>query len=158
MEDRLRRVAKSIDPAVLGPRIRAARLAVGKTQGQVADGRASAAYLSRIEAGQRRPDPDLLEHLAARVGASVEALLTGASADRRDFLRLEVDYAELSLASGAAREALDRVSAVAAEIADYDLPEWGTPPGWWWPGPTRRWGRCRRRSGPTVRSRPLAGF
>lgn len=123
MEAQWRRLAKSIDPMVLGPRIKAARLAVGKTQGELVEGRASGAYLSRVEAGLRRPDPELLEFVAERVGVPVEALLSGASADRRDFLRLEVDYAELELASGSARQALDRVERLRTELGEYSLPD-----------------------------------
>ena len=97
---------REIDPAVLGRRIRTARLGRGLTQAQVADDRASVGYMSRIEAGQRRPDGALLEFMAVQLSVSVEELLTGISRDDLDTLRLALDYAELSLATGSATDAL----------------------------------------------------
>ena len=51
--------SRTVDPAVLGPRVRAARLRAGLTQAEAAGTEMSTAYVSRIEAGQRRPDPAL---------------------------------------------------------------------------------------------------
>ncbi|WP_414690010.1 helix-turn-helix domain-containing protein, partial [Nocardioides sp.] len=50
-------LTKTIDPGALGARLRSARLRAGLTQSQVAGSDLSTAYVSRIEAGQRRPDP-----------------------------------------------------------------------------------------------------
>jgi ribosome-binding protein aMBF1 (putative translation factor) len=47
---------KEIDPAELGQRIRAARVAKGWTQTQLAGDDISVGYVSRIESGQRRPN------------------------------------------------------------------------------------------------------
>lgn len=104
-------LAKTIDPGVLGRRIREARLAAGLRQADVADGRCSTAYLSRIEAGQRRPDPKLLEQLAQSLGVTVHSLLHDAGEDHAE-LRLELDYAELYLSSGEPTEALRRAEAI----------------------------------------------
>ena len=93
------------DRESLGRRLRAARQARGLTQGEVARGLMSGAYLSRIEAGQRRPTPAALEELATRLEVTVELLL--GEADRRevDKVRLALDYAELSLESGQPEDA-----------------------------------------------------
>jgi len=115
MDDNIRRRLRQADPAILGSRIKAARLATGLTQGETLDGKASTPYLSRIEAGQRRPDVALLEHLADRLGTTVDALLGPADANpRRDALELALVHAQLALASGdiqgagtQARELLD---------------------------------------------------
>lgn len=105
-------ISRSIDPVLLGRRLRDARVAAGLTQTELADGKASTAYVSRIEAGQRRPDFRLLGALAERAGTSLEKLLGGLNTDQRGEVRLELDYAELELRSGAAAQALDRLTAV----------------------------------------------
>src|SRR3954452_23509312 len=100
MDTHLAELSKTIDPAILGRRLRNARVAAGLTQTEAADGSASTAYISRIEAGQRRPDLKLLGHLAERLGTTVEEILMGVTRDQRSELMLELDYAELALHSG----------------------------------------------------------
>jgi tetratricopeptide (TPR) repeat protein len=109
---------KSIDPAVLGRRIRVARVAAGLTQTEAAGGDVSTGYLSRIETGERRPDLKLLHNLATRLYTSVDELLTGLTRDRRAELRLELDYAELELSSGKGAEALRRAEEILAALPD----------------------------------------
>src|SRR5690349_20093521 len=103
----LRPRALTIDPKILGSRLKRARQRVGLTQGQTAQGCSSTAYISRIEAGQRRPAPELLETLAARLDCTLDDLLapdpdeapvvdTAAVSE----MRLKLDYAELSLRTG----------------------------------------------------------
>ena len=116
MDTKLAELSKSIDPAILGRRLRNARVAAGLTQTEAASGDASTAYISRIEAGQRRPDLKLLGALAERLGTTVEELLVGITRDKRAELELELDYAELSLSSGSAAEALTRTGAILAEL------------------------------------------
>ncbi len=124
----LRELARTIDPALLGARLKRARQRAGLTQGQTADGCSSTAYVSRIEAGQRRPAPELLESLAARLSCSLEDLLAAPSEptvpaaaepgfdnEVVDALRLQIDYADLSLRTGEAAAALAGVSAVLAD-------------------------------------------
>lgn len=123
MDVNLAEISKSIDPAVLGRRLRNARVAAGLTQTQAAGGDASTAYISRIEAGQRRPDLRLLDQLAQRLGTTVEELLIGVSRDRRAELQLELDYAELSLSSGNAEEAVTRADAILAALPDAGIPD-----------------------------------
>src|ERR1700760_3568771 len=117
MDSREAALLKDIDPAELGNRIRAARVAKGLTQGQLAGGGISVGYVSRIESGQRRPIASVLDDLSARLMIPVDHLLRGVSAREYDEIKLALDYAELSLESGEhveaeaqARQALDRAS------------------------------------------------
>src|SRR5690348_2222763 len=55
MAPELAHALTTADPAQLGARIKAARVAAGLTQPQLAGTDASVAFLSRIETGQRRP-------------------------------------------------------------------------------------------------------
>jgi tetratricopeptide (TPR) repeat protein len=91
-------------------------VAAGLTQAALADGIASTAYISRIEAGQRRPDLRLLNQLAERLSSSTEELVVGLTRDRTAELQLSLDYAELALASGDAETALARVREVIGEL------------------------------------------
>lgn len=120
VDSELAAASRSIDLAVLGRRLRNARMAAGLTQADVAGGVVSAAYLSRIEAGQRRPEPKVLEQLAPKMGVSLEELVFGMSRDRRAELRLTLDYAELSLKTGAPGDALERAHLVEEQLTDSD--------------------------------------
>ncbi len=106
---------KEIDPSQLGDRLRAARVAKGWTQTQLAGDHISVGYVSRIESGHRRPNAAVLEDMAIRLGVPVDHLLRGVTAREYDEIRLTLDFAELSLESGQhleaesqARQALDR--------------------------------------------------
>lgn len=103
---------RDVDLTVLGQRIRNLRAAAGLTQGRLGGSDASVAFISRIEAGTRRPDLQLLTAIAGRLGSSVEELIHGVSRDRRAELRLELDFAELALRSGNAGEALSKATEV----------------------------------------------
>jgi tetratricopeptide (TPR) repeat protein len=118
----LAELSRTIDPAELGRRIRTARVAAGMTQAQVAAGEITAAYLSRIEDGQRRPEAGLLERMASRMGVSLDDLLLDVTRDKLLELELAVDHAELSLVSGNAAAALDAVDSLLAETALDGLP------------------------------------
>ncbi|MGA9746860.1 MAG: helix-turn-helix domain-containing protein, partial [Nocardioides sp.] len=100
---------QSIDPVVLGRRVRVARLAAGMTQSQLGGDDATVSYVSRIESGQRRPDGRLLVKLAARLDLTVESLLAKPGDDQEAMLRIEIDFAELSLETGEALAALQRL-------------------------------------------------
>jgi tetratricopeptide (TPR) repeat protein len=123
MDTNLAELSKTIDPAILGRRLRNARVAAGLTQTEVAGGDTSTAYISRIEAGQRRPDHKLLDHLETRLDTTVEELLVGITHDRRAELQLELDYAELELSSGNGAEALSRAGAILAALPDSGVVE-----------------------------------
>src|SRR3712207_5432150 len=109
---------KAVDPAELGGRVRAARVARGLTQTALGHPEASAAYVSRIESGQRRPGPELLETFAGRLGVPVARLLDQSAALDPDEVRLQLNYAELALESGE----VDESQRQSGEILD-GLPE-----------------------------------
>ena len=96
----LAELSRSVDVVSLGRRLRAARLAAGLTQAEVAGDEVSPAYVSRIEAGQRRPEAMLLERMAARLGIELRVLLAEPADQHDDELRVRLDHAELSLVSG----------------------------------------------------------
>jgi tetratricopeptide (TPR) repeat protein len=108
MTPELARALAEVASADLGARIKSARLAAGLTQPDLGQGEASAAFLSRIERGERRPSGDLLLLLAQRLRVTPEFLLIGK--DWEDVRRLELvlDHAELSLVGGEADSALDK--------------------------------------------------
>src|SRR4051794_18434357 len=97
----------ALDPAVLGSRIKAARVAAGLTQPELAGPDASVAYLSRIESGQRRAGADLLQTLATRLGVTLDYLVHGQGWEDAGRLELQLDHAELSLVGGEAATALE---------------------------------------------------
>lgn len=121
MHPELRVQLKSIDAALLGRRLRHARQRAGLTQGEAAGPDMSTAYISRIEAGQRRPGPDLLVGLAQRLRCTPDELVapddTVETYDLQVVSRvtLELDYAELSLRTGSGADALLRSTAVLRE-------------------------------------------
>ena len=78
----------------IGGRLRAARLAAGLTQREVAEGRYTKAYVSALENGLIKPSMAALRFLAERLGTTASDLL--ADADGR-WTRIE---AELRLAAG----------------------------------------------------------
>src|SRR5215213_2791029 len=96
---------KAVDPAELGRRVRAARVSRGLTQTALGHPEASAAYVSRIESGQRRPGAELLHTFATRLGVPVERLLESTVTLDPDEVGLQLNYAELALESGEVEEA-----------------------------------------------------
>lgn len=116
MDAELVALARTVDSATLGRRVREARVARGLTQGQLAGSEMSTAYVSRIESGQRRPDPGLLEGLAGRLGTGVDQLLLGTTRDARAELVLALDWAELSVKTGDAAGALARIDEVLGQL------------------------------------------
>lgn len=123
LDQHLKLLSRTIDPVVLGNRIRTARLVSGLTQAEVGDPSASAAYICRIEAGQRRPGVDLLAHIARRLNTTVEALLLGIDRDRLDELHLALARADLLLSSGRSTAASAMASRVIEELGNMPLPE-----------------------------------
>jgi tetratricopeptide (TPR) repeat protein len=111
-------ISRSIDPAELGRRLRLARVAAGMTQTDLAGEEITAAYVSRIESGARRPESGLLERMAGRLGVPLEHLLLGVSVDRQREIELALDYAELAAASGDAAGALKQAEAVLADLGE----------------------------------------
>ncbi len=120
MDIHLAELSRTLDPTELGRRIRNARVAAGLTQARLAADDVSTAYISRIETGQRRPEASLLEKLAGRLGISLKELLVTPADDAILQLQLKVDYAELALAAGDSKAALE-----GAEQVLQALPETG---------------------------------
>lgn len=123
VDESLAAATRTIDPVVLGTRIRNLRAAAGLTQGELGGTDASIAYISRIEAGKRRPDLALLRAIATRLGTTTEELVHGVSRDRRAEWRLTLDYAELSLRSGNPADALEKSSEVLDGAAETSVAE-----------------------------------
>lgn len=96
-----------------GARLRNARLAAGLTLTQLAEGITSTAYVSRIEASERRPSRELLADLAGRMGQTVDDLV-GGDAWAHEGLRFELAHADLLLGSGR----YDEATRVARDLAD----------------------------------------
>lgn len=119
MDARQADLLRKIDPAELGQRVRAARVAKGMTQTDLAGADVSVGYISRIEAGQRRPNLQVLTDLCARLGTPVEQLLMGVAPQELEQIKLNLDFAELSLESGEAQtaELQARDARAAAEAA-----------------------------------------
>ena len=65
------------DPAAVGRRLKEARVAAGLSQRQLSFPGCSAAYISRLEAGDRVPSLQLLRKLALKLSADEEYLATG---------------------------------------------------------------------------------
>ena len=65
------------DPAAVGRRLKDARLAAGLSQRQLSFPGCSAAYISRLEAGDRVPSLQLLRKLAGKLNADEQFLATG---------------------------------------------------------------------------------
>lgn len=116
MTPELAELSRSIDPAVLGQRIKNARVAAGMTQARVAAGDVTTAYISRIEDGQRRPDAQLLERMAQRMNTTLEELLHGITRNQAIELQVALDHAELEFASGHAEAGLAGATEVLAGL------------------------------------------
>jgi transcriptional regulator with XRE-family HTH domain len=103
-----------VDLATLGARVRAARIARGWTQSQLAGEEISVGYVSRIESGSRRPNLAVLTSIATRLGTPIEQLLLGVTGSQYDEIRLGLDYSELALETG---EAVDAERQARAQLA-----------------------------------------
>ncbi|HET6816610.1 MAG TPA: helix-turn-helix domain-containing protein [Mycobacteriales bacterium] len=106
------------DPLALGRRVRELRQRRGLKQAELAQGRLSTAYVSRIESGQRRPERDVVEYLAERLGTTADFLLTGIGRDEMADARLRLRYAELALHSGEAVDAVRELRSLLDETPD----------------------------------------
>jgi transcriptional regulator with XRE-family HTH domain len=81
----------------VGQRLRRLRHERGLSQRDLASPGVSYAYISRIEAGARRPSVKALRQLAPKLGVSVEYLETGRDLSDRDQRELRLAEAELML-------------------------------------------------------------
>ena len=83
------------DAVAAGRRLKEARLAAGLSQRQLAFPGCSAAYISRLEAGQRVASLQLLRKIAAKLGVDEELLATGTA--RAHPLPVELVEADVAL-------------------------------------------------------------
>jgi len=83
------------DPAAVGRRLRVARIQAGLSQRQLSFPGCSAAYISRLEAGDRVPSLQLLRKLAQKLAADEEYLATGV--ERIEQMPPELVEAEVEL-------------------------------------------------------------
>lgn len=103
------------DPVEFGRRVRQLRRERGLKQGDLAGGAVSTAYISRIESGQRRPEPRVIDLLVERLGTTADYLLTGVGGDEADQARLALRYAELALHSGESADARAQLEKLLAD-------------------------------------------
>jgi tetratricopeptide (TPR) repeat protein len=89
-------------PEGVGRRLREARATAGLSQRQLSFPGCTAAYISRIETGDRVPSLQMIHELAGRLGVAPDWLATG---DERGQRELDVVDAELALRLGDAVEA-----------------------------------------------------
>ena len=116
----------------IGERLHRLRLERGLSQRQLADTGVTAAYISRIEGGERRPSVRALRQLAPKLGVSVMYLETGSDLTDSELRDIRLGDAELRLRLGEggaevetelralldeAREASDDAGALRAQIA-----------------------------------------
>ncbi|WP_436701261.1 helix-turn-helix domain-containing protein [Nocardioides sp. BYT-33-1] len=113
----------TVDPAVLGARVRAARLAQGLHQADLAGDDYSVGYVSRIESGTRRPTLTALGVIGERLGLSVGELVAGASEAEIDEIRLGFSYAELALENGEAVDAEHQARQTLARAEGVAVPD-----------------------------------
>lgn len=90
------------DPAAVGRRLKDARLAAGLSQRQLSFPGCSAAYISRLEAGDRVPSLQLLRKLAPKLNADEQFLATGVEQIQQDPPEVVAAEVERRLAGGTA--------------------------------------------------------
>lgn len=114
MNPRQAELSRQIDVTILGKRIRHARLAAGLRQAGLAEAAGvTTAYISRIEAGERRPEASKLEAMAKAMGVSIDALVApGEPAALDADTRFKLDQAQLAYAAGSVDEAESAAQAV----------------------------------------------
>lgn len=80
-----------------GSKLRELREKAGLTQYELAEGIAASSFISLLEAGKRKPKPDLIVKLASRLGVPTEELVIDQSAQERE---LNLNTAKVALSSG----------------------------------------------------------
>ncbi len=78
--------------STIGDRIRQRRLELGLSQRQIASKGATYAYISRIEANERRPSTKALRQIAPKLGVSVHWLETGKRSPAEQLAQLILDH------------------------------------------------------------------
>jgi transcriptional regulator with XRE-family HTH domain len=96
------------DPAAVGRRLKDARLKAGLSQRQLSFPGCSAAYISRLEAGDRVPSLQLLRKIAAKLGADEQYLATVVERVEQDPPEAVAAEVERRLGGGAREEDPER--------------------------------------------------
>jgi tetratricopeptide (TPR) repeat protein len=105
------------DPQAVGERLRGARVAAGLSQRGLAFPGCSAAYISRLEAGDRVPSLQLLRKLAVKLGVDEGYLATGTASERaRPTLLVEAEIALRFDELETAAQLYDRVLQTAGDV------------------------------------------
>ena len=106
----------------IGQRLRRLRLERGLSQRELSERGVSYAYISRIEAGARRPSVKALRMLARKLGVSADYLETGSEIRETDERELQISDAELELrlaeSTEEAEAKLQRLRAEAHDAGD----------------------------------------
>jgi tetratricopeptide (TPR) repeat protein len=109
-------VTPPVAPATLGQRLRAARVAAGLTQSELAASRFSKQYVSQIERDQLRPADETLRWLAERLGVDSQYLATGVDGRERERLESLVVRGEAALEAHDYAEAISALAGVAEAL------------------------------------------
>ena len=80
-----------------GTRLRDLREAAGLTQAELADGISAASYISLLEAGKRKPKPELVDQFASRLGVAVADLMIDQGDQEVDW---SLNVAQVALSTG----------------------------------------------------------
>lgn len=110
---------KAPSPRQLGHRVRSLRRDRGLSQEQLAQPDYSAAYISHVEHGKRRPSKEALGHIAQRLGVTLEQLVSGRDPDENLRLEVEIQQAIADIHRGdvaAAKDALESAQDRAQEV------------------------------------------
>jgi tetratricopeptide (TPR) repeat protein len=114
---------RQVDLEKFGKRIRELRVSLGLTQSVLAGDDVTIGYISRIEAGQRRPDARLVDLFAERLSSTTEFLITGVPSQLVDEVRLALQYVELALETGEAVDAQSHLASISERLDDPRLPD-----------------------------------
>lgn len=114
-------MARHLDDAAIAAAIRRRRIERGLTQAQVGEPRFTAAYVSLIECGHRKPSRDTLTFIAERLDMDVEELLLGTPPGLEAHLELRLHEAKRTLDEGEEEKAQEEATGVLREAQLHSL-------------------------------------
>ena len=100
-----------------GTRLRNLREAAGLTQAELADGISASSYISLLEAGKRKPKPELVGQFASRLGVSVAELIIDQGDQEVDWT---LNVAQVALSSGNLDDAENYARLIIESSRDYN--------------------------------------
>ena len=100
-----------------GARLRNLRGAAGLTQAELADGISAASYISLLEAGKRKPKPELIGQFASRLGVTVAELIIDQGDQEVDWT---LNVAQVALSSGNLDDAENYARLIIESSRDYN--------------------------------------